>query len=253
MLQLCNTYNFWLPKPYIVICSPVLQNLIQSASNTDLRYNREPHDLLAGRVWARGGMWSTFCVRVWSHCQLVQTCLNQHQQMLVILGLLFVCLLTSCQWGNSEHTINDEPVFSNHTGYIFHDSRRMELGTSTEELDIWFHSSQAWRKTMQYGRLLVLPVVLQYLESSPKPMATHSPGKGFLWVKFSRPVPVPPLTLPTTHAGFSNPWQTLVTSNWSCVDRLGIGAWSRCFLWHWGEGEHVPPLQGVVSSCGAFP
>ena len=52
--------------------------------------------------------------------------------MLVILVLLFVCPLTSCQRG--EHTIDDELVFSNHTGYVFHDSRGIECG-STEELE----------------------------------------------------------------------------------------------------------------------
>ncbi|KAH9048903.1 hypothetical protein EDB84DRAFT_82582 [Lactarius hengduanensis] len=34
-----------------------------------------------------------------------------------------------------EHTIDDELVFSNHTGYVFHDSRGIESG-STEELGI---------------------------------------------------------------------------------------------------------------------
>jgi len=34
-----------------------------------------------------------------------------------------------------EHTIEDELVFSNHTGYVFHDSRGIESG-STEELEI---------------------------------------------------------------------------------------------------------------------
>ena len=52
--------------------------------------------------------------------------------MLVIHVLLFVCPLTSCQRG--EHTIDDELVFSNHTGYVFHDSRGIECG-STEELE----------------------------------------------------------------------------------------------------------------------
>jgi hypothetical protein len=52
--------------------------------------------------------------------------------MLVILVLLFVCPLTSCQRG--EHDIDDELVFSNHTGYVFHDSRGIESG-STEELE----------------------------------------------------------------------------------------------------------------------
>ena len=52
--------------------------------------------------------------------------------MLVILVFLIVCPLTSCQRG--EHTIDDELVFSNHTGYVFHDSRGIECG-STEELE----------------------------------------------------------------------------------------------------------------------
>ena len=34
-----------------------------------------------------------------------------------------------------EHTIDDELVFSNHTGYVFHDSRGIESG-STEEVEI---------------------------------------------------------------------------------------------------------------------
>jgi hypothetical protein len=38
-----------------------------------------------------------------------------------------------CQRG--EHTIDDELVFSNHTGYVFHDSRGIESG-STKELKI---------------------------------------------------------------------------------------------------------------------
>ena len=43
------------------------------------------------------------------------------------------CSLTLTQRG--EHDINDELVFSNHTGYVFHDSRGIESGT-TEEVDI---------------------------------------------------------------------------------------------------------------------
>jgi hypothetical protein len=52
--------------------------------------------------------------------------------MLVILVLLFVCTgaLTSCQRG--EHTIDDELVFSNHMGYVFHDSRGIECGSAEE-------------------------------------------------------------------------------------------------------------------------
>ena len=34
-----------------------------------------------------------------------------------------------------EHDIHHELVFSNHTGYVFHDSRGIESG-ATEELDI---------------------------------------------------------------------------------------------------------------------
>jgi hypothetical protein len=34
-----------------------------------------------------------------------------------------------------EHTIDDELVFSNHTGYVFHDSRGIEAG-GIEELEI---------------------------------------------------------------------------------------------------------------------
>ena len=41
--------------------------------------------------------------------------------------------LTLSQRG--EHEIEDELVFSNHTGYVFHDSRGIECG-GTEELDI---------------------------------------------------------------------------------------------------------------------
>ena len=33
-----------------------------------------------------------------------------------------------------EHNIDDELVFSNHTGYVFHDSRGIESG-GTEELE----------------------------------------------------------------------------------------------------------------------
>ena len=52
--------------------------------------------------------------------------------MLVRIVLLFACPLTLSQ--RCEHTIDDELVFSNHTGYIFHDSRGIEAG-STEELE----------------------------------------------------------------------------------------------------------------------
>jgi hypothetical protein len=53
--------------------------------------------------------------------------------MLVTVVLLFGCISRGCQRG--EHNIDDELVFSNHRGYIFHDSRGIEAG-STEELGI---------------------------------------------------------------------------------------------------------------------
>jgi hypothetical protein len=54
------------------------------------------------------------------------------QWVLVIIVPLFVSPLTLCQRG--EHIIDDELVFSNHTGYVFHDSLGIESG-STEELE----------------------------------------------------------------------------------------------------------------------
>ena len=50
--------------------------------------------------------------------------------MLVIIVLLFGCLLTWSQRG--EHRIDDELVFSNHKGYLFHDSRGIESGCIEE-------------------------------------------------------------------------------------------------------------------------
>ena len=47
--------------------------------------------------------------------------------------ILFIFPLTRSQRG--EHTIDDELVFSNRTGYVFHDSRGIESG-GVEELDI---------------------------------------------------------------------------------------------------------------------
>ena len=43
--------------------------------------------------------------------------------------------LTSLRVQRGEHSIDDELVFSNHTGYVFHDSRGIESG-SIEELEI---------------------------------------------------------------------------------------------------------------------
>jgi hypothetical protein len=54
--------------------------------------------------------------------------------VLVIIVLLFVFQLTWCHWQRGEHDIDDELVFSNHTGYVFHDSRGIESG-GTEELE----------------------------------------------------------------------------------------------------------------------
>ncbi|KAH9054969.1 hypothetical protein EDB87DRAFT_1540138, partial [Lactarius vividus] len=48
-------------------------------------------------------------------------------------GTLHLSQLSTLQRG--EHTIDDQLVFSNHRGYIFHDSRGIESG-STEELGI---------------------------------------------------------------------------------------------------------------------
>ena len=53
--------------------------------------------------------------------------------MLVTIVLLFGCFLSWYQRG--EHSIDDELVFHNHGGYVFHDSRGIECG-STEELGI---------------------------------------------------------------------------------------------------------------------
>ena len=55
------------------------------------------------------------------------------RQVLVTIALLFGRVLTWIQRG--EHRIDDELVFSNHTGYIFHDSQGIEAGDE-ETLDI---------------------------------------------------------------------------------------------------------------------
>ncbi len=46
-----------------------------------------------------------------------------------------VCCRSLILSQRGEHNINNELVFSNHTGYVFHDSRGIECG-STEELDV---------------------------------------------------------------------------------------------------------------------
>ncbi len=46
-----------------------------------------------------------------------------------------VCCLPLTLGQRGEHEINDELEFSNHTGYIFHDSRGIECG-GIEELNI---------------------------------------------------------------------------------------------------------------------
>ena len=53
--------------------------------------------------------------------------------MLVTRDIVCRLFLTLTQRG--EHVIDDELVFSNHTGYVFHDSRGIECG-ATEEVDI---------------------------------------------------------------------------------------------------------------------
>ena len=57
------------------------------------------------------------------------------QSMLVTMSLYFGCFsLTRNQ--RSEHKIDDELVFSNHTGYVFHDSMGIEAA-SVDELEIF--------------------------------------------------------------------------------------------------------------------
>ncbi len=46
-----------------------------------------------------------------------------------------VCCRSLILSQRGEHDINDELVFSNHTGYAFHDSRGIESG-GTEEVDV---------------------------------------------------------------------------------------------------------------------
>ena len=53
--------------------------------------------------------------------------------MLVTRDIVCRLFLTLTQRG--EHVIDDELVFSNHTGYVFHDSRGIECG-DTMEVDI---------------------------------------------------------------------------------------------------------------------
>ncbi len=52
--------------------------------------------------------------------------------MLVTRNVVCYLFLTLTQRG--EHDIDDELVFSNHTGYVFHDSPGIECG-ATEEVD----------------------------------------------------------------------------------------------------------------------
>ena len=56
-----------------------------------------------------------------------------HQWRLVTRGVVRCRSLTLSQRG--EHDIDDELVFSNHTGYVFHDSRGIESG-AIDEVDI---------------------------------------------------------------------------------------------------------------------
>ena len=99
-------------------------------STTGLWYNEESHDLPAGKGWAKGGTWSKI---LYASLISLPTRSNLTRQWVsVIIVLLFVRPLTWRQRG--EHIIDDELVFSNHTGYIFHDSRGIESG-GTEELE----------------------------------------------------------------------------------------------------------------------
>ncbi len=50
--------------------------------------------------------------------------------MLVTRDIVCRLFLTLTQRG--EHVIDDELVFSNHTGYVFHDSRGIECGAIEE-------------------------------------------------------------------------------------------------------------------------
>ena len=73
------------------------------------------------------------CPGVWSHCQV-----TPGQTWAVNQCLWFSVLLVVCPWiwsQRGEHNIDDELVFSNHKGYVFHDSRGIESG-GKEEVEI---------------------------------------------------------------------------------------------------------------------
>src|SRR6266404_5834495 len=55
---------------------------------------------------------------------------STHPWRLVSRLVVYCRSLTLTQRG--EHDINDELVFSNHTGYVFHDSRGIECGAIEE-------------------------------------------------------------------------------------------------------------------------
>ena len=63
------------------------------------------------------------------------TRLNLTRPWMFVIMVLFSVASNHGAWQRGEHRIDDELVFSNHTGYVFHDSRGIEAG-STEELRI---------------------------------------------------------------------------------------------------------------------
>ncbi len=68
----------------------------------------------------------------WQSCLMLHRLNFTHPWRLVTADNFFCRYLTLSQRG--EHEIDDELMFSNHTGYVFHDSRGIESG-GTEELD----------------------------------------------------------------------------------------------------------------------
>src|SRR6266404_3153227 len=76
--------------------------------------------------------WPLRHCQCWSHHILYR--LNfAHRSRLVTRDVVCLSLLTTSQRG--EHDIDEELVFSNHTGYVFHDSCGIECG-ATEEVNI---------------------------------------------------------------------------------------------------------------------
>ena len=94
---------------------------------TDLWNNGEPHYLpgIQEGTWSKLLSASTISLPTRLHLT--------RQWMSVTMILLFGRLWAWIQRG--EHRIDDELVFSNHRGYVFHDSRGIESG-SVDELEI---------------------------------------------------------------------------------------------------------------------